>query len=124
MSISRHSEGNEELMSYFQKTLAQRIVLSLLLVVTTASPFARLIEPQDSAQRPTAIGLPHSSADLSATVQKHEIRYGFNAAIFSVVPIFINMIPEDYVPGTPFDPLSIDLLTNPNRGPPRRIAAL
>jgi hypothetical protein len=110
-------------MRFFRSTWLQRILLFLLLVFLNASPFA-YIEQQGDGKDELVIHATKSLAELSVTFQKLQIKYGFDAVHVSVVTIFKKIISDDYIPGTSFDPLSADLLTYPNRGPPHLITIL
>ena len=110
-------------MKFFRLTWLKRILLFLLLVLLNASSFA-FIEQQGDARDQSVIHSPYSLADLSASVQKPQIKYGLYATQVSAVKIFTKIISDDYIPGTSSDPLSADLPTYPDRGPPRLIAIL
>ena len=110
-------------MRFFRSTWLQRILLFLLLVLLSAGPFG-FIEQKGDGKDECFIHSPQSLAELSVTFQKSQIKYGFDVIHVSIVPIFTKIISENYIPGTSFDPLSADLLTNPNRGPPRLITIL
>jgi hypothetical protein len=110
-------------MRFFRSTWLQRILPFLLLVLLSASSFG-FIEQQRNENDDFVIHSPQSLAELSGTFQKHQIKYCFDVVHVSVVPILKKIISETYVPGTFFDPISNDLLTNPDRGPPRLITIL
>jgi len=55
---------------------------------------------------------------FSSNVRQQQIKYGYDVITVSTVTIVKKIISSEYLPGTSFDPLSIDLLTYPSRGPP------
>lgn len=67
----------------------------------------------------SVIHAPQCLAELSGFSQKPQIKCSLYATSLSVVTIIKETIPENFFPGTSFDPLSSDLLTYPDRGPPR-----
>jgi hypothetical protein len=110
-------------MRFFRLLWLQRILPFLLLVLLSAGPFG-FIAPQGEGKDELVIHSPHFLAELCGSLQKIQINYGLDAVHVSRVPFFTKIISENYIPGTSFDPISTDLLTNPNRGPPRLIAIL
>jgi len=82
------------------------------------------IAPPGEGKDKLVIHSPHFLAELCGSLQKIQINYGLDADHVSRVPFFTKIISEKYSPGISFDPISIDILTNPNRGPPRLITIL
>jgi len=82
------------------------------------------IEQESDGKDESVIHSLQFLAEHSIALHKNQIKYGFDVVQVSVVPIFKKIISENYVRGTSFDPVSTDLLTNPNRGPPRLITIL
>jgi hypothetical protein len=110
-------------MSFFRSIWLQRIFLFLLPVLLIAGSFG-LIGQQGEGKNELIIHAPRLLAELSARLEKPQIKYGFDVARVSAVTIFTKIISDDYVPGTSLDPLSADFLTYPDRGPPRLIVIL
>jgi hypothetical protein len=110
-------------MRFFRSTWLQRILPFLLLVLLSAAPFG-LIEQQERGKKELVIHAPQFLAELSARLEKPQLKYGFDIVRVSVVTIFTKIISDDYIPGTSLDPLSADFLTYPDRGPPRLITIL
>jgi hypothetical protein len=110
-------------MRFFRSKWLQRILLFLLLVLLNAVSFD-FIEQQGGGTDELVIHVARFHAKLSSPIQQPQIKCKFDAVQVSVVTIFKKIISEDYIPGTSFDPLSIDLLTYPPRGPPRLITFL
>ena len=110
-------------MRFFRSTWLQRILPFLLLVLLSAGPFG-FIAPQGEGKDELVIHSPHFLAELCGSFQKIQINYGPDAAHVSTVTLFTKIVSENYIPGTSFDPISNDLLTNPDRGPPRLITIL
>ena len=110
-------------MRFFRSTWLQRILLFLLLVLLNAGPFG-FIQKQEDGKDEFVIHAPQFLPELSSLLQQPQIKYGFYVVHVSVVTIFKKIISDDYIPGTSFDPLSVDLLTYPDRGPPRLITIL
>ena len=110
-------------MRFFRSTWLQRVLPFLLLVLLSAGPFDFIAQPGDRKQD-FVIHSPHFLAELCGSLQKIQINYGLDATHVSVVTIFTQIISENYIPGTSFNPVSEDLLTNPDRGPPRLITIL
>jgi hypothetical protein len=90
----------------------------------SAGPFGFIEERQGDEKGELVIHAPQCFAQLSGHLRLLKIKYGFDVVHVSVVPIYTKIISDDYIPGTSFDPLSENLLTNPNRGPPRLIDLL
>lgn len=105
-------------MRFFLSRRLNRIILFPLMILLNASPFA-FIEQQGSGKDLSVIHSPQCLAELSGSSQKPPIKYSLYATNLLVVAISKETIPENYFPGTSFDPLSSDLLTYPDRGPPR-----
>ena len=110
-------------MRFFRSTWLQRILLFVLLVLLSAGPFD-FIEQQGDRKDEFVIHATQFLPELSSLLQQPQIKYGLDATRVSRIPIFTKIIQENYIPGTSFDPISTDLLTNLNRGPPRLIAIL
>ena len=110
-------------MRFFRSTWLQKTLLFLLLVLLSAGPFG-FIEQEGDGKDDHVISSPYCFGKLSGQLRQIQIKYGFDVVHVSVVPTFNKIITEDYIPGTSFDPLSVDLLTYPSRGPPRLIAIL
>lgn len=110
-------------MGFFSSKWLQRILLFLLLAVLNAGPFG-FIEQQGDGKDELAIHAEQFLAKLNSLLQQPKIKYGFDVIQVSVVPVFQKIISEEYIPGTSFDPLSIDILTQSSRAPPRLIAIL
>ena len=110
-------------MRLFRSTLLQRIVIFLLLVLLSAVPFD-FIEQQWDGKDEVVISSPQCLAELSSPPQQRQIKYKFDVACVSVLPNLIKIISADYILDTSFDPISTDLFTNPDRGPPHIITIL
>jgi len=110
-------------MRFFRSTWLQKVLLFLLLVLLNAGPFC-FIEQQRGGKDEPVIHAVQFFEKLSSSLRQIQIKYGFDVIQVSVVPVFKQIISEDYIPGTSFDPLSTDILTQPSRGPPRLIAIL
>ena len=110
-------------MRFFRSTWLTRILAFLLLVLLNASSFD-FFEQQGLRKDEPVIHATQFHAKLSSLIQQPQIKCKFDVVLVSVVPIFKKIISDDYIPGTSFDPISTDLLTNPNRAPPRLIAIL
>ena len=110
-------------MRFFRSIWLQRILLFLLPVILSAGPFG-LIEQQQRGKSELFIHAPQFLAELSARLEKPQIKYGFDVIRVSAVRILTKIISDDYIPGTSLDPLSADFLTYPDRGPPRLITIL
>ncbi len=110
-------------MRFFRSRWLKRILLFLLLVFLSAGPFG-FIEQEGDGKDDYVISSPDCFGKLNGELRQIQIKYGFNAIHVSLVPIITEIIAGDYVPGISFDPLSADLLTYPDRGPPRLIAIL
>jgi len=110
-------------MRFFRSTWLQRILLFLLLVLLNAGPFD-FIKQQGEGKDEFVIHATQFLEELSSSLQQLQIKYGFDVVHVSVVPIFKKIISGDYIPGTVLDPLSVDLLTYPDRGPPHLITIL
>jgi hypothetical protein len=110
-------------MRFLRSTWLQRIFVFQLLVLLNAGPFD-VIEQQGDGKDEVAIHAAQFLAELSSPFRQPQIKYSLDAVIFSVVTIFKKVISEEYIPGTSFDPLSVDLLTCPSRGPPRPFTIL
>jgi hypothetical protein len=112
-------------MRLFRSRWLKGISPFLLLALLGAGPFVVVEQQWDGKDKDEfVIRTPQSSGTLVASIRMLQIIYGLNATHISRVPFFTDFISENYVPGTSFDPISTDLLTNPNRGPPRLIAIL
>jgi hypothetical protein len=98
-------------------------LLFLLLALLSAGPFG-FIEQQGDGKEELVIHSPHFLVELCGSLQKIQINYGLDAAHVSTVTLFTKIISENYIPGTSFNPVSEDLLTDLNRGPPRLITIL
>jgi hypothetical protein len=94
-----------------------------LLFLLNSSHFA-FIEQKGDGKDECFIHTPQSLADLSVTIQKLQIKFGFDVVSVSGVPTFTEIISVDYIPETSYNSLSADFLTNPDRGPPRLITTL
>ncbi len=110
-------------MRFFRSIWLQRILLFLWLFLLSAGPFD-FIEEQGGGKDDLVIHATQFLAKLSSPLQQVQIKYGFDVVHVSVVTIFKKIISDDYIPGTSIDPLSVDLLTYPARGPPRLITIL
>ena len=110
-------------MRFFRSPWLQRILPFLLLVLLSVGSFGFIAQPADRKQD-LFIHSPHFLAELCGSLQKIQINYGLDATHVSVVTIFTQIISENYNPGTSFNPVSEDFLTNPDRGPPRLITIL
>ena len=110
-------------MRFFRSIWLQRILLFLLLALLSAGPFG-YIERQRGGKDELVIHAPRILAELSARLEKPQIKYGFDVIRVSAVTILTKIISEDYIPGTSHDPLSTDFLTYPDRGPPRLMTIL
>lgn len=110
-------------MRFFRSTWLQRILLFLCLFLLSAGSFG-FIEQPGGGKDELVIHAAQFLAKLSSPLQQLQIKYAFDVVHVSVVTIFKNIISGDYIPGTSFDPLSVDLLTYPSRGPPRLITIL
>jgi len=110
-------------MRFFRSTWLQRILFFLLLVLLSIGPFGYIQQPGGEKEE-LFIHAPHSLAELSARLEKPQIKYGFDVIRVSAVTIFTKIISDDYIPGTSLDPLSADFLTYPDRGPPHLITIL
>lgn len=110
-------------MRFFRSTWLQRVLPFLLLVLLNAGPFG-FIQQQGDGKDEFVIHATQFLAKLSSLLQQPQIKYGFDVVHVSVVTIFKKIISDDYIPGTSFDPLSVDLLTYLSRGPPRLITLL
>jgi len=110
-------------MRFFRSTWLQRILPFLLLVLLSAGPFGFIIQ-QEEGKHEFVIHSPQFFAELFGSLQKVQIDYSLYAAQVSAVTIFTKIISENYISGTSFNPVSEDLLTNPDRGPPRLITIL
>jgi hypothetical protein len=112
-------------MKLFRSRWLKGIYPFLLLALLCAGPFGVVQHRGDGKDKDElVIHTPKPSGTSLASLRMLQIIYGLNATHVSRVSFFTKIISENYVPGTSFDPLSIDLLTNPNRGPPRLIAIL
>lgn len=112
-------------MRFFRSTWLKGIYPFLLLALLGAGPFV-VVQPHcDGKDRNDfVIRAPQPSGTIIASLRMLQIIYGLEATHISQVPFFTKIISENYVPGTSFDPVFTDLLTNPNRGPPRLISIL
>jgi hypothetical protein len=110
-------------MRFFRSTRLQRILLFLSLVFLSAGTFG-FIEQEGNGKDDYAISSPYCFGKLIAHLPQVQIKYRFDVVHISVVPTFNKIIKVDYIPGTPFDPLSVYLLTYPSRGPPSLITIL
>ena len=110
-------------MRFFRSRWLQRILLFLLPVLLSAGTVG-LIEQERDGKGDYVISSPYCFGKLNGQLQQPKIKYGFDVIQVSVVPVFKKIISEEYIPGTSFDPLSIDILTQLSRAPPRLIAIL
>ena len=110
-------------MRFFRSPWLQRILPFLLLVLLSAGPFG-FIAPQGEGKVELVIHSPHFLAELCGSLQKIQINYGLDIVHVSAVTLYTKIISESYIPGTSFNPVSEDLLTNTSRGPPRLITIL
>ena len=110
-------------MRFFRSRWLQRILLFLLLVLLSVGPFG-FIEQEGDGKDDYVISSPYCFGKLNGQLRQLQIKYGFDVIQVSGVPVFEKIISEEYIPGTSFDPLSIDILTQPSRGPPRLLAIL
>jgi hypothetical protein len=110
-------------MRFFRSTWLQRILLFLLMVLLGAGPFG-FIAQQGDGKDEFVIHATQFLPKLSSLLKQFEIKYGFDVLHVSAVTIFKKTISADYISGTSFDHLSIDLITYLSRGPPRLITLL
>jgi hypothetical protein len=110
-------------MRFFRAIWLQRILLLLLLVTLNAGTAGVIPQPGDEKDA-LVIHATQYLAKLSSPFGQLQTKYGFDVVLGSAVPVFKKIISDDYIPGTPFDPLSADLLTYPSRAPPRLITIL
>ena len=110
-------------MRFVRSPWLQRMLPFLLLVLLSAGPFG-FIAPQGEGKVELVIHSPHFLAELCGSLQKIQINYGLDIVHVSAVTLYTKIISESYIPGTSFNPVSEDLLTNPSRGPPRLITIL
>ena len=112
-------------MGFFRSRWLKGIYPLLLLALLGASPFILVENPGGEKDRAEfVIHAPKSSGPIIASLRMLQIIYGLEAARVFRIPVFTKIISENYVPGTSFDPVSIDLLTASSRGPPQLIAIL
>jgi hypothetical protein len=112
-------------MRHFRSRWLKGIYPFLLLALLGGGLFVVVEHQGDGKDKDEfVIRTPQPSGTIVASLRMLRIVYGLDATHISRVPFFTKIISEKYVPGTSFDPISIDLLTNPNRGPPRLIAIL
>jgi len=110
-------------MRFFRSIWLQRILPFLLLALLSASPFGFIAQPENGKSE-LIIHSPHFLAELCGSLQKIQINYGLDIVHVSAVTLYTKIISESYIPGTSFNPVSEDLLTNHSRGPPRLITIL
>ncbi len=110
-------------MRFFRSRWLQRILPFLLLVLLNASSFGFIVQ-QGEVKHDFVIHSPQFLPELCGSLQKIQINYGLDATHVSTITLFTKIVSENYIPGTSFNPVSEDLLTNPDRGPPRLITIL
>ena len=110
-------------MKFFRSRWLQRILLFLSLVFLSTGPFG-FIEQERNGKDDYVISFPYYFGKLSGQLRQIQIKYGFDALHITVVPTLDKIIAEDYISGTSFDTLYVNLLTYPSRGPPRLITIL
>jgi len=110
-------------MRFFRSAWLQRTLPFLLLVLLSVGSFGFIVQ-HEGRKHEVVIYSPQFLTELYGSLQKVQINYALDPVHASAVKIFTKIISENYIPGTSFNPLSEDLLTNPNRGPPHRIAIL
>lgn len=93
------------------------------MVLLSAGPFD-FIEQQWDGENEVVICSPQCLAELSYPLRQHQNNCKFDVAHVSVLPNLIKIISVDYILETSFDPISTDLLSNPDRGPPHIITIL
>jgi hypothetical protein len=112
-------------MRFFRSKGLKGIYPFLLLALLGASPFVVFgHHGEGKGEDEFVIRSPQPSGTNIASLRMLQIIYGLEATHISRIPFFTKIISENYVPGTSFDPFFTDLLTNPNRGPPRLISIL
>lgn len=104
-------------MRFFRSAWLQRIMAGQMLLLISAAPLA-FEGLQGDHQDGFVIHTGKFVDQISTSLRQIQIKYGFDAVHGSVVPVFNKILSGEYVPGTSFDPLSTDLLTNPYRAPP------
>jgi hypothetical protein len=110
-------------MRFLRSTWLQRILLFLLLVLLNAGPFG-FIEQQGDRKDEFILHATQFLTKLSSSLRQLQIKFGFDVVHVSVAPIFKKIISDNSIQLTSFDPLSADLLTYPDRGPPHLINIL
>jgi hypothetical protein len=112
-------------MRFFRSRWLKGIYPLILLSLLGAGPFVVVEQPADGTDGDEfVIRTPQPSGPVIASLRMLQIIYGLDATPISRVQLFAKNISENNVPGTSFDPVSTDLLTSPNRGPPRLAAVL
>lgn len=112
-------------MRFFRSGWLKGIYPFLLLALLATGPVVVVENQWDSQDKvECVIHESQSSGTSIASLRMLQIIYGLNATHVSRVHFFTKLITENYDPGTSYDPISIDLLTEPSRGPPRLMTIL
>lgn len=112
-------------MRFFRSKWVKGIYPFLLLALLCTGPFVVVENQSDIKDNDEfVIHAPQPTGTSIASLRMLEVIYGLSATPVSRIHFFTKLITKNYVPGTSYDPISIDLLTNPSRGPPRLITIL
>jgi hypothetical protein len=112
-------------MRFFRSRWLNGIYPFLLLALLGTGPLVVVENQGDNKDKDEfVIHAPQPSGTSIASLRMLQIVYGLEGTHVSRVHFFTKLITKNYVPGTSYDPISIDLLTNPSRGPPRLITIL
>lgn len=116
---------HEGSMRFFRSKWLKGIYPFLLLALLGTGPFVVVDNQCDRSEKHELIIQELQPSGMSiASLRMLELMYGLSTTPVSRIHFFTKLITENYVTGTSYDPISIDLLTNPSRGPPRLITIL
>ena len=110
-------------MRFVRSAWLQRSLPFLLLVLLSSGSFSYIAQ-YEGGKHEVVIHSPQFLPELCGSLQKIQINYGLDVTHVSTVTLFTKIVSENYTPGTSYNPVSEDLLTNLDRGPPRLIATL